>query len=83
MVRLLIYILLLYVIYSLVKRLLLSAPKDNHKKDSSGMISEMVQDPFCKTYIPRNEAYRAVLGGNEILFCSKECAEKYKTKLNN
>lgn len=78
MVRLLIYIVLLYVIYSLVKRLLLSGTKEKLKKDSSGMISEMVQDPYCKTYIPKNEAYRAVLGGNEILFCSKECAEKYK-----
>ncbi len=83
MVRLLIYILLLYVIYSLVKRLLLSGPKTKQNRDASGMISEMVQDPFCKTYIPKNEAYRAILGGNEILFCSKECAEKYKDKLNS
>jgi YHS domain-containing protein len=45
------------------------------------MISEMVQDPYCKTYIPKNEAYRAILGGNEILFCSKECAEKYKESM--
>lgn len=81
MVRLLIYIVLLYVIYSLVKRLLLSGPKEKRKKDHAGMISEMVQDPFCKTYIPKNEAYRAILGGNEMLFCSKECAEKYKEKL--
>ncbi|NLD35262.1 MAG: hypothetical protein GX654_00140 [Desulfatiglans sp.] len=83
MVRLLIYIVLLYVIYGLVKRLLLSGPKEKRKSDPSAMISEMVQDPYCKTYIPKHEAYRAILGGNEILFCSKECAEKYKDKLKN
>jgi uncharacterized protein len=78
MIRLLLYIVLIYVIYSLVKRILLSGPKQYNKDNPSNMISEMVQDPFCKTYIPKHEAYRATFNGNEILFCSKECAEKYK-----
>ena len=83
MIKLLFYIVLIYVIYRLVKKMLLSGPKEYSKESSSGMISEMVQDPFCKTYIPRNEAYRATFEGNEILFCSKECAEQYKNKPKN
>jgi uncharacterized protein len=79
MIRLITYIIFLYIIYRLLKRLFLSVPKE-YNKDSSSMISEMVQDPFCKTYIPKNEAYRTIVGGEEILFCSKECAEKYKEK---
>jgi uncharacterized protein len=83
MIKLLFYIVLIYVIYHMVKRLFLSGPKEHNKGSSSGMISEMVQDPFCKTYIPRNEAYKATFEGNEILFCSKECAEQYKNKPKN
>ncbi|NLA74901.1 MAG: hypothetical protein GX846_05460 [Deltaproteobacteria bacterium] len=83
MIRLLIYILFIYVVYILIKKTLLSWPREKGKSGSSGMISEMVQDPFCKTYIPKNEAYRAILGGNEIFFCSKECAEKYKDNIGN
>jgi YHS domain-containing protein len=80
MIRLLIYIFLIYIIYVLVKKVLVTGPKISGRESSSGVISEMVQDPVCKTYIPRNEAYREVIGGKEILFCSKECAERYKNK---
>ena len=71
---------LIYILYSLIKKVFLSSSKLSGRDSSSGVISEMVQDPFCKTYIPRNEAYRIVLSGEELLFCSKECAEKYKDK---
>jgi YHS domain-containing protein len=63
---------------------MLGAGSKNYGRDTpSGVISEMVQDPYCKTYIPRNEAYRAILDGEEILFCSRECAEKYKNEMKN
>jgi len=78
MVRLVIIVLLAYFAYKLFKGVFNIGPKLSGRDDSTGIISEMVQDPICKTYIPRNEAYRVVLGGKEILFCSKECAEKFK-----
>ena len=81
--RLLIIFFLIYLLYSLVKKVFGAGSKITGRDSSKGVISEMVQDPFCKTYIPRNEAYRAVLGGEEILFCSRECAEKYKNEVNN
>lgn len=83
LIRLLIFFFLIYILYSLVKRALGTGSRNSDRDTSSGVISEMVQDPYCKTYIPRNEAYRAVLGGEEILFCSRECAEKYKNEMNN
>lgn len=81
-IRLILYIFIFYIIYGIVKRVFLSGPK-NSGRDNSGMISEMVQDPFCKTYIPRDEAYRATIKGEELLFCSRECAEKYRDNNNN
>ncbi len=83
MVRLLILVFLIYILYSLVKKVFGSGSRISGSKPSSGVISEMVQDPYCKIYIPKNEAYRAVLDGNEIFFCSKECAEKFKNEVKH
>ena len=83
LIRLIIFIFLIYILYSLVKRVFSAGSKISGREPPSGVISEMVQDPFCKTYIPRNEAYRDIVGGEEILFCSRECAEKYKEKVKN
>ena len=80
MVRLLIFVFLIYILYSLVKRVFGSGRKISGRDSSTRVISEMVQDPYCKTYIPRDEAYRIILRGEELLFCSKECAEKYKNE---
>jgi YHS domain-containing protein len=78
MYRLIILVFLIYILYRLVKGFFIKDRKVFRKGGASGLISEMVQDPFCKTYIPRNEAYRKVLGGKEIFFCSRECAEKFE-----
>ncbi len=80
MIRLLFFLFLIYILYSLVKRMLGSGSKISRGNSPSGEINEMVQDPLCKTYIPRNEAYRAVIEGEEIFFCSRECADKYRKK---
>ena len=83
LIRLLFFVFLIYILYSLAKKAFGAGSKISGSDSSSGVISEMVQDPYCKTYIPRNEAYKAVLGGEEILFCSRECAEKYKDEVKN
>lgn len=80
-IRFLLFLLLIYILYNLVKKVFRTGSKISGRDSSSGVISEMVQDPFCETYIPRNEAYRIILGGEEIFFCSRECAEKYKEKV--
>ncbi len=79
MLRLIIIILFIYVLYRLFKGFF-SQKKEVPRKKPAGVIDEMVQDPFCKTYIPRREAYKRVLGGKEILFCSKECADKFEAQ---
>jgi YHS domain-containing protein len=40
---------------------------------------DLVQDPFCKTYIPKSQAYIHDIEGKETFFCSKDCCEKYLT----
>lgn len=78
MVRLVIIVCLVYCLYLAVKGLF---GKSGHisKGRADGVIDDMVQDPCCKTYIPRREAIKRVLGGKEIFFCSKECADKFES----
>ena len=37
----------------------------------------MVQDPWCKTFLPRNEALEMRSGGKVIHFCGPECRDRF------
>jgi len=78
MVRLIFFILLAYFAYRILKGLLGMGSRVFQQNSNGNVVSEMVQDPLCKTYIPRNEACRILLQGKEFFFCSEECAEKFK-----
>ena len=38
---------------------------------------DLVQDPFCKTYVPKSQAYIREIDGQNTFFCSRECCERY------
>ncbi|HBF42911.1 MAG TPA: transcriptional regulator [Desulfobacteraceae bacterium] len=80
--RLLIFAVLGYLLYRILRGFFTYDQKLRKGKDSK-VIDEMVQDPFCKTYIPLRDAQRRVIGGKEYFFCSKECADKFEKKINN
>ena len=80
MVRLIVIVLIAYFAYKLFRDLFKIGPGASGRDSSGSVISEMVEDPLCKTYVPRNEAYRTVINGEEMFFCSRECAEKFKQK---
>jgi YHS domain-containing protein len=77
MLRFIYLIILVYLLYRLLKGFLQQG-KEYQQKTKSDIIDEMVQDPVCKIYVPRREAFKKTFGGKEILFCSKECAEKFE-----
>jgi len=70
---------LLYLLYRLIKGFLKEGVGIS-KGRADGVIDEMVQDPSCKMYIPRRQAVRRVLRGDEIFFCSKECADRFEAE---
>ncbi len=37
----------------------------------------LVQDPVCKTFIPRREALKTVKGGKAYFFCSEGCLKRF------
>ena len=76
MIRIIFLAVLAYILYRLVKGVFSARTKIDRRKPG-GVIDEMVQDPFCGTYIPRRESVRRVIAGQEHLFCSDECADKF------
>ncbi|MDY7034581.1 MAG: YHS domain-containing protein [Thermodesulfobacteriota bacterium] len=78
--RLLIFIILAYLLYSVLKKFLGSSKEINRGR-GGGVIDEMVQDPVCKTYIPHREAVKRVIEGQEFFFCSNECASKFESEM--
>ena len=75
-----IFAILAYLFYRILK-IVFSPSKKIETSESGGVIDEMVQDPFCKTYIPRRESVRRVIQGQDYFFCSIECAEKFELEM--
>lgn len=44
--------------------------------------ADLVLDAVCNTYVPRDRALRAMVGGREQHFCSPECRAKAALQFN-
>lgn len=80
MIRFIIFAILSYILYRLVKSLVLPPPAkpDKHVSQSDRAITdEMIMDPYCHVYIPKREAITAKIAGETLYFCSEECKKKY------
>jgi YHS domain-containing protein len=77
MLRFLIFVILGYLLYRTLRGILTSR-RVLKRDQGGGVINEMVQDPFCKTYIPKKESLKRRIAGQEFFFCSNECADKFE-----
>ncbi len=78
--RLLIYVIVIFIGYVLYKaaRQALSKGEQVHRKKDAGVITaELVEDPVCHTYYPKNDALVAHYEGRTYYFCSEECRRKF------
>ena len=46
-----------------------------------GAVDEMVQDPYCKTYIPTKESVKRTINGKVYSFCSDKCASEFDAEM--
>jgi hypothetical protein len=76
--RLILFLLIVYIIYSLLKAYSSSRKANSGQQQQrfSADAEEMVFDPQCKSYVPKKDA--VVQAGN--FFCSKECAQLYLSR---
>ena len=80
MIRLLIFFLLAYLLYRVLRNLV-GPVLNQSKKPASDMVDEMVQDPSCLTYIPLRDAKKKVIEGKTYYFCSDACCEKFEREI--
>jgi YHS domain-containing protein len=69
---------LAYTGFQFIKQALLKPPEPPAEKTTRG--EDMVLDPECGTYVPKNDAIKGVIKGKTTYFCSTECKEKFKEK---
>lgn len=80
MYRLLLILGLLILLYFLVRKAFREYAKPS-LLDREGR-NEMIQDPSCRTYIPRETAVSASIGGQTYYFCSAGCAQAFRKQLS-
>lgn len=81
--RYLILFALLYLCYYVLKKAVLPALRTykqfrRYHKSSASADKELVQDPHCQTYIPKETALRATIDGKLYYFCSQKCLKEFK-----
>jgi len=72
-----------YLLYRIMKGILSisSRKKPEVRYSNDGRTiqgGDLVQDPYCKIYIPEKDAYKGSLDGVTLTFCSKNCFKKYE-----
>ncbi len=85
MFRFFLFIILIYVLYKIIQNLgqLKPVKKENDQFKSTAIEGEdLVEDPFCHTYVPLSQAFKKEISGNYYYFCSKQCSEKYELGKN-
>jgi YHS domain-containing protein len=81
--RVVIAFLIFYLLYRAAKMLFLPA---KGKSDRPSTFREaitgedLVEDPYCHTYVPLSSAYKVSIKGKTLYFCSRECFERYRSK---
>jgi YHS domain-containing protein len=81
MIRGLLLFLGILLIYQALKTVIRSAVRAYHAEDRKRerlMGEDMVLDPQCRTYVPKNRAVTRRVGGVTCSFCSKACADEYE-----
>jgi YHS domain-containing protein len=77
MLRLIILAAVLYLLYRILKGMLVSKKREV-KTDRGDIIDDLVQDPQCKLYIPSRSSVKRVITGRNYSFCSEECARRFQ-----
>lgn len=79
MIKLIIYILLIYVAYRVIKGW--TAPsvstERREERDADPVDDIMIKDPVCGVYFPKRDGVYLDHDGKGIYFCSSECRDRF------
>jgi YHS domain-containing protein len=83
MIRLIIWLLLIYIGYRVIRHL--CAPKENPPDIDEGRKEPETTylDPVCGLYVSEEDAVLGSLDGKRHYFCSMNCLEKFREQLDH
>jgi YHS domain-containing protein len=84
--RLIVLAVLLVIVYFLVRsavRGFFQKRQDVARAGSSGRSSELVQDPVCGMFVPKEGAYFIRNAERTHFFCGESCRDIYEKKLSS
>jgi len=77
MSRVILFILLLFILYYILSNFLTHILRPRKRMNQGPEAEELVQDPYCLTYIPKRSAVRKKIAGSMLYFCNQECLKNY------
>jgi len=80
MFRFILFALLILILYSVLYYLIKDMPLLRKRMSRETQPEELVQDPYCQTYIPKRSALKKRIHGQDYYFCNRECLKKYLSK---
>ena len=83
MARLILYTLFFLLFYFIVRLSLKGLVGNKLSSNSEREPEELVQDPFCQTYVSKRIAVRRKIAGKEYFFCGEKCLRNYLENRNS
>jgi YHS domain-containing protein len=83
MIRLLFWLLLLYIGYRVIMSLTAAKKTPTVKQDSPPDVAVTYRDPVCGMYVSEDDAVIGRLNDQRHYFCSMSCLEKYREQLDH
>jgi len=84
MIKLLIFAALGGYIYFSLKRFFSNKTSVSKASQKNELVDEeLVQDPYCHTFVAKRKAYPETIHGKKEFFCSQECANKFQLLQEN
>ena len=77
MPRVILYIFLLFILYYFLSNFLRNILRPRERMNQGSEAEELVQDPYCQTYIPKRSAVKKKIAGRMCYFCNHECLKNY------
>ncbi|MCP3921358.1 MAG: hypothetical protein GY714_02110 [Desulfobacterales bacterium] len=83
-IPLLFYLAIFYLIYKFIRSLITNSLKNDENKNhdrrfsrSEAKSDDLIQDPYCKVFFPKNDGYPLKLDGKTFQFCSEKCRDSF------
>lgn len=83
MIRLLMWLLLIYIGYRIIKSMTAGKGKDPADSGTVDTAAAAHRDPVCGMYVAEDDAVVGRLDNQRHYFCSMECLEKFREQLED